>query len=63
MKPPKTKENMRPLNPKTNKFQKKFKNDQNLYVIFMGMLNFLGLSLDSMKAFSHACLPLPNFFG
>jgi len=57
---------MRPLNPKTNEFQKikkLKKNDQNLYLIFMGVLIFLGLSLSLMEVFSHTSLSLPNLFG
>jgi hypothetical protein len=29
---------------------------------FMGMFNFLGLNLESMHAYSQACLPLLDFF-
>jgi hypothetical protein len=28
----------------------------------MGMFNFLGLNLESMHAYSQACLPLLDFF-
>lgn len=31
------------------------------YSVFMGMLNFLGLIIESMQSSSHVCLPLPNF--
>jgi hypothetical protein len=29
----------------------------------MSVLSFLGFNLDSMQAFSYACLPLLDFFG
>jgi len=32
------------------------------YLVFIGVLNFLGLKPESMQALSHANFPFPNFF-